>query len=225
MLNKTYFCQSDAANFLSNAQGLSNCWQNHRRVIEKGYELEAGMWPPKQLRRWEFRYYRHVLGAITIQHAGTPGWHALRFLGFTIPEDKDGKWLREFESFRDSVIEQLEQLGYELRARLPKVMEQNAPVQTIGPERIKSRDDPAHLMPKKPETLEDYRKKYHLFIRSQKELDQIVRDDRDDTRGLEYNPSSLAEIRDYMKDEHRVLHLSEKTLRKIIKLGEAGLLK
>ena len=71
-----------------------------------------------------------------------PGWFELRFTSYRNRKDGTGEWLREFEGFRDGALEEMERLGYELRARVPKVVEQNALLQTTGPERTKSRDDP-----------------------------------------------------------------------------------
>ncbi len=71
-----------------------------------------------------------------------PGWFELRFTSYRNRKDGTGEWLREFEGFRDGALEEMERLGYELRAREPEVVEQNALLQTTGPERTKSRDDP-----------------------------------------------------------------------------------
>ncbi len=72
----------------------------------------------------------------------TDGWFELRFTSYRNRKDGTGEWLREFEGFRDGALEEMERLGYELRAREPEVVEQNALLQTTGPERTKSRDDP-----------------------------------------------------------------------------------
>jgi len=67
-----------------------------------------------------------------------PGWFELRFTSYRNRKDGTGEWLREFEGFRDGALEEMERLGYELRARVPKVVEQNALLQTTGPEKTKS---------------------------------------------------------------------------------------